>query len=355
MPVTMANINDWLFGWMPQQSSNLAGGVDTTFYAIYWVSVVCFVIIGILMFYFAWRYRQKDRNAVGDGPSHSTVVELAWTAPPVIAVLVFFAMGFINYRNMVVAPTGAYQIIVTGKKWSWTFEYPNGAIDSNLYVPAGRPIELVMQSDDVIHSVFIPDFRVKKDCVPGRYNKLWFNADFDLENAVDLPAEVGLDAKATEHNLFCTEYCGQKHSLMLAKVYVLEPANFAAWLEAAADITKDPPAVAGEKLTKTYGCMSCHNAEGVENGYPNFLNLYGKEGVHNNGSYVADENYIRESIIYPAANIVNGYQNVMPSFKGRLKDREITAIIEYLKSISENHQGELEQDWEKLQPEGAAE
>ncbi|QDU72684.1 cytochrome c oxidase subunit II [Mucisphaera calidilacus] len=351
MPTLMAStLSDWLMGWMPKQASTVAGSVDTTFYAIYWVSVVCFLIIGFLMFYFAWRYRQTDRDAVGDGPSHSTVVELLWTAPPVIAVLVFFTMGFVGYRDMAVAPSNTYQIVVTGFKWGWLFQYPNGVTDQNLYVPADRPVELVMQSSDVIHSVFIPDFRVKKDCVPGRYNKLWFETSFDDETAVALEGN-DLGIRANTHNLFCTEYCGNQHSQMLATVYVLRPADFAAWLESAADIRKVSPAEAGAKIASGKGgCLSCHSLDGTSKIGPSFKDLYGKQGVHNNGSYEADENYIRESIIYPGANIVNGYQNVMPSYKGRLSDLEITAIIEYLKTISENYQGTVETDWDKLAP-----
>ncbi|MEQ9453783.1 MAG: c-type cytochrome [Phycisphaeraceae bacterium] len=355
MSLLMASfIDEWVLNWMPRQASTTAEDIDYAFYWIYWVSVVCFVAIGFLMFFFSWKYKQKDMDTLGEGPTHSTALELAWTIPPTIAVLAFFAMGFVGYRDMAVPPSNTYQIVVTGYKWGWSFQYPNGYSDSNLHVPAGRPVELIMQSQDVIHSVFIPDFRVKKDCVPGRYNKLWFETEFDPEYAEELAAG-DTTFTVNKHILFCTEYCGNKHSQMLADVYVHEPADFAAWLDSAADIRKDPPAVAGEALLAKSGCYQCHSIDGTVIIGPSFKDLYQHQGKWADGQdYVADANYIRDSILYPGAHIVAGYQNVMPSYKGRLKDIEITAIIEYLKTISTHFSGSVETDWEKLESTGTA-
>ncbi|WP_428387420.1 c-type cytochrome [Mucisphaera sp.] len=342
-------IDEWILNWMPQQASTKSESIDYVFYWIYWVSVVAFLAIGVLMFWFAYVYKAKDPDALGEGPTHSTALEVAWTLPPTVAVLAFFAMGFVGYRDISVPPSNTYQIVVTGYKWGWSFQYPNGYSDANLHVPAGRPVELILQSQDVIHSVFIPDFRVKKDCVPGRYNKLWFETDFDPEDAVELAAGDNT-FNVNEHVLFCTEYCGNKHSQMLAQVYVHTPENFAAWLESAADITKVPPIEAGEALTVKSGCLQCHSVDGTSMIGPSFLNLYNKEGQYTTGeSYVADANCIRESILYPGAHIVAGYQNVMPSYKGRLKDVELFAIIEYLKSISDLHQETAATDWAAIE------
>jgi cytochrome c oxidase subunit 2 len=210
---------------------------------------------------------------------------------------------------------------VTGQKWQWFFTYPNGYVTGELHVPVDRPVELTMTSEDVIHSLWIPAFRVKKDVVPGRYNKAWFEA-----------TEPG------EYPLLCTEYCGTGHSDMLTRVTVHRPGEFETWLREAADLLGTlPPAEAGLKLYETKGCKQCHSLDGSAGVGPSFKNLFGSERhLADGGQVVADENYVRHSILEPMSQVSLGFDPVMPTYAGKLKDQEITMLIAYLKSISAN-------------------
>jgi cytochrome c oxidase subunit 2 len=200
------------------------------------------------------------------------------------------------------------------------FTYPNGYIDSQLHVPVDTAVKLTMTSEDVLHSFFVPDFRIKRDVIPGRYTRLWFTA-----------VETG------EYDIFCTEYCGTNHWNMLSKLVVHERAEFDSWLEEASDfLSKMPPAEAGEMLYNMRGCKQCHSVDGSPGIGPSFLGKFGSEEQLLTGeTVVVEENYIRESILDPQARIVAGYDPVMPTYQGRLKDEEITAIIEYMKTLSE--------------------
>jgi cytochrome c oxidase subunit 2 len=316
----LATASDQGSFWMPAPASNYAEGVDWLFYVVFYVCVVMFVLILGLMGAFLIRYRHRTGHAPVKTATHGTALELTWTIIPTIVVMAIFYYGFRGYLDMATPPPYAYEIQVNAYKWGWDFQYPNGHIDQNLHVPLNRPVRLVLQSQDVIHSLFSPAFRIKKDCVPGRYNTAWFE-----------PTQEGT------FDLYCTEYCGTKHSEMLAKVVVQDESKFRAWLEEAANwAAKLPPAEAGAKLYQLRGCGQCHSVDGSGGIGPTFKNLYGSQHGMKDGSNVnVDENYVRESILYPAKRIVAGYENVMPTYQGRLKDSEITALIAYLKSISD--------------------
>jgi cytochrome c oxidase subunit II len=227
-------------------------------------------------------------------------------------------MGFRGYMDMFNPPAGALDIHVIGQKWSWSFLYPNGHMDDELHVPVGRAVQLTLASNDVIHSFFIPAFRVKRDVVPGRYNKLWFR-----------PTQTG------EYLALCAQYCGTKHSDMLARVVVHESGGYEQWLNQASDPFRTrTPAEVGRMLI-TRRCASCHAVDGKANIGPTFKGLFNHPVKLKDGSTVtAEENYIRESILTPNAKIVAGFEPVMPTFRGQLKDQEITAIIEYLKELA---------------------
>ncbi|MEX2214733.1 MAG: cytochrome c oxidase subunit II [Phycisphaeraceae bacterium] len=307
--------------WMPSASSTVAGEVDSLFYFILWICVVMFLLILALMILFIAKYRQRPGYTPVRSPSHSTALELTWTVIPTIVVMVIFYAGFKGYLNMATPPPNAYEIQVYATKWSWEFTYPTGYPSTNeLRVPLNRPVRLVMQSGDVIHSLYIPAFRVKKDCVPGRFNHMWFQA-----------TELG------EFDLYCAEYCGQNHSTMLAKVIVQEPTVFSKWLEDAGDVLKGKtPVEAGKYLYNARKCSDCHSLDGRKLAGPSFKGLFGSSHPLRDGTSVTvDENYIRDSILYPAKQVVAGYDNVMPSFQGRLKDDEIAAIIAFIKSLNE--------------------
>ncbi len=306
--------------WMPSRSSSVAADVDFVFNFILWISVFFTVLIGFLMVFFIIRYRHREGDTDRGAPSHNTALEVTWSVIPLILVILIFWFGFEAYLDMATSPSEPYEIIVTGQKWNWLFTYPNGYVDANLHVPVDTDVRLVMTSEDVIHSMFIPAFRVKRDVVPGRISHLWFRA-----------LDVG------EFDIYCAEYCGTSHSDMGAKVVVHPPGEIDAWLEEASNfLDRMSPAEGGAMLYAQRGCPQCHSVDGSINIGPSFLNLYGAERQFEDGTtLIADEEYIQESILYPQAKILNGYESVMPTYQGRLKDREIVAIIEYIKTLSQ--------------------
>jgi cytochrome c oxidase subunit 2 len=303
---------------VPERAAEVAHAVDWTFNFILAVSVFFTVLITALMVYFIIRYRRGKVKGPERSATHSLPLEVAWTLIPSALVIVMFFSGFQGYMKMNLDSQNAYEIMVEGQKWSWAFTYPNGYVDKDLHLPVDRDIRLVMTSSDVIHSVFIPAFRVKKDVVPGRYNKLWFK-----------PTKPG------EYNLYCAEYCGTSHSDMLAKVIVHEPGGFEKWLRDASDfISELPPAEAGRRVFETRGCTQCHSVDGSPGIGPTLLGKFGaQEEMASGETIVADENYLRESILRPQAKIVAGYDAVMPTYEGRLDEDEIRVLIEYIKSL----------------------
>ncbi|MEZ4386030.1 MAG: cytochrome c oxidase subunit II [Candidatus Krumholzibacteriia bacterium] len=308
--------------WMPSQASTTAGEVDRVFFVIYWISVFFFAIIVGLMALFVVRYRRRHPGdeAVHGTQHHSVPLEITWTVIPIAVSVVIFVLGFRGYMDMATPPRNAYEIQVTGQKWQWFFTYPNGFVTSELHVPEDRPVKLTMTSEDVIHSLWIPAFRVKKDVVPGRYNHTWFEA-----------TEPGT------YPLLCTEYCGSGHSDMLTVVTVHPSGTFDQWLQEASNVYDTmPPADAGKLLVQRSGCIQCHNLEGNAGIGPTFKNLYGyTQKLRGGGEVTAEDNYIRRSILEPLADVVLGYEPVMPTYAGKLKDKEITYIITYMKSISD--------------------
>jgi cytochrome c oxidase subunit II len=304
--------------WMPVEGSAAAPAVDWLFRFILVVAVIFFVITVTLMTWFVYHYRRRPGMTAQKTADHSNRLEVTWTVIPLAVAMSIFYFGFKQYLDMTVAPANSYEILVTAQKWNWQFTYPNGYTDANLHVPVDTPVRLVLSSEDVIHSLYIPAFRIKKDAVPGRYNKVWFKAT--------LPGEF---------TLFCAEYCGQKHSDMLSTVVVHPPGDFEKWLAGASSSSdKLPPAEAGARLYQARGCASCHTLTDAAGVGPSFKGIYGHDVVLSDGRKVAvDEDYLRESILDPAAKVVAGFDPVMPTYRGRITDKEITALIEYIKSL----------------------
>jgi cytochrome c oxidase subunit 2 len=311
--------------WMPPQVSTVAQSVDWLFNFILAISVFFFLLIVVLMVIFLFKYRHREGHEALKSPTHNMALEITWTTIPVILVIVIFVFGFKGFLDMSTPPANAYEILVEGQKWNWSFTYPNGYVDADLHVPVDRPIRLVMSSQDVIHSLYIPAFRVKRDVVPGRYAKVWFEA-----------------TKPGEYDLFCAEYCGTSHSDMIAHVIVHPVGEFETWLEKASNFLETmTPVDAGRKLFQVRGCQQCHSVDGSAKTGPSLLGVFGHEQALAGGSsVVADENYIRESILEPQAKVVAGFDPVMPTYQGRLSDPEIMAIIEYLKSLDGTSSGE---------------
>ena len=343
----LATLASNLTRWMPEAHSTFADDVDWLFYFLVWLTAFFLVLIGGLAVYFSVRYRRtRDRMEGEHTPTHHTALEMTWTVIPLIAVLGIFFWGFRGYVDMSIPPDDAYDIRVESYTWGWNFVYPNGASSNVLYVPADRAVRLTLTSRDVLHSVFIPDFRVKRDAVPGRYNRTWFQARW-LDNAVvrvadEVDAEEDDDLRGTVHQLYCAEYCGDQHSRMLAKVVVLQLDDFRDKVRQLGEIDPDaPPAEIGQRIVANQ-CAACHSIDGETRLGPTFLDVYGDEREMADGSTeLADEQYIREQILYPRRRTVAGFDpNAMPSFQGLLSDREIDGVIAYLQSISEHYDGE---------------
>lgn len=304
--------------WLPQQASSVAPKIDLLFYVILYISAFFFALIVGCMVLFLILYRARPGHKEQPTPAHNTPLEIVWSVIPLLLVIVIFWISFKAYMFLREPPADAYQIKVDAIKWKWAFTYPNGYTDENLHVPAGRPVALTMTSADVLHSLFVPDFRVKQDVVPGRYTKVWFEAH-----------------QPGDHQLYCTEYCGEKHSYMWAKVFVHDAADFEKWLADASNfLPKLGPVKGGEKLFNMRGCAQCHSIEGKVGTGPALNGVFGHSVKLSSGeTVVADENYIRQSILDPGSQVVSGFQPVMPTFQGRLKNEEIDAIIAYLKTL----------------------
>jgi cytochrome c oxidase subunit 2 len=307
--------------WLPR-SATADPEMDRVFYFILIVCSLLFLLVVGLMTFFVLRYRRRPGVEAQKTLTSSAALETTWTVIPILIVAVIFYLGFVAYMRMQTPPPNCYDLRVTAKQWSWNFIYPNGYVDDNLHVPAGEPVRLTMSSEDVIHGLWIPALRVKMDVVPGRYTSVWFQAD-----------------QPGTYDLLCTEYCGDNHSNMLASVVVQNRKDYDAWLKDAANFLKTlPPVQAGEKLYHRRGCAQCHTIDGKAGTGPTWKGLYGKHVKMTDGSSVlADDNYIRESILDPQAKIVAGFDPVMSTYKGLVSDDEITALIEFIKSLNKKN------------------
>jgi cytochrome c oxidase subunit II len=306
--------------WMPPQGSTFSRSVDAIFYFIFWVSVFFYVLIGALVVFFVIHYRRRQGAGPGSQISGNLALELTWTGIPVVLVLIMFIWGVKGMINLTTPPLRAYEIQVSAQRWQWSFTYPNGYVDKDLHVPVDVSVRLLMQSEDVIHAFYVPAFRIQQDIIPGQYVKTWFRA-----------TQPGI------YQLFCGQYCGTEHSNMLADVVVHPTGEFEKWLENASNfVARLPPAVAGKRLYETRGCRQCHSIDGTAGIGPSFKGIFGHSvALRGMAPVQVDENYLRESIVDPMARIVAGFDPVMPTYKGRLRDNELTALIEYIKTLAE--------------------
>jgi cytochrome c oxidase subunit 2 len=330
--------------WLPPQDSTVAAEHDFAFYFVFWVCFFFFFLIVIWLAAFLWRYRERKGHVERDTPHHNLPLEVVWSVIPLLITIYMFWIGFRGMMNQYNPPGDGLNVIVQAQQWNWSFTYPDGTQsggEDGMHVPLGENVILTMTSSDVLHSLFVPNFRIKKDVVPGRFHKIWFNA-----------------TKLGEHHLFCTEYCGTKHSTMVSKVVVEDRPTYEAWLKKAGDINNQlSPKDAGEKWYKIQGCGQCHSLDGSRLTGPTWKDVWGKTETLSDGSTVTvNDEYILESIVNPGAKVVQGFSNVMPSFQGRLDDRSILNISAYIKSLSSSiTPEELEEISKKPEPkEGAA-
>lgn len=271
--------------------------------------------------YFMIRYRRKSPDEIPEPIEGAMKLEITWTVIPFLISMVIFAWGAKLYYQMYTPPAEALEIFVTAKQWMWRVQHPDGQREINmLHVPIGRRIKLTMTSEDVIHSFFVPAFRTKTDVVPGRYTMTWFE-----------PTKPGT------YHLFCAEYCGTQHSGMIGSVVVMEPADYQAWLSGGS--REASPAAAGQKLFASLACITCHYEENRGRG-PTLVGVYGTPVTLDNGvKVVAEDAYIRESILNPGAKLVSGYTAIMPTFQGQVSEEQILQIIAYIKSIGPKQDG----------------
>jgi len=309
--------------WLPEAASSFAGRVDNLIWFVTIISLVSFLLVTVLLIYFSIKYRRKAEGEDTPYQTGNRALEVVWTIIPSILVLFIFGYGVAVYDNMRVPPKDAIEVNVLAKQWVWQFQYGNGKRTLNeLYVPEGVPVKLVMTSDDVLHSFFVPAFRTKQDVVPGTYTYLWFDA-----------------IHKGEYDIFCAEYCGTSHSAMLGKVKVLSREDYDKWYAGggAPEVAAESgltPAERGAELYNKRGCKACHTLDGSHGVGPTFKGVFGRTEELQDGSHITvDENYIIESLHEPQAKMVKGYPPVMPSFKGMISDREVSDIIAYLKTI----------------------
>ncbi|MCA1562572.1 MAG: cytochrome c oxidase subunit II [Acidobacteria bacterium] len=304
------------FPLFPQQASVQAGQVDAIYFFVVAITAFFSLIIAGAIAFFAAKYRRRHDAEVGVAIHGSLILEILWSVIPFFITMGMFAWGAKVFFDLYRPPAGAMEIFVVGKQWMWKIQHMDGQREINeLHVPVGRPVKLIMGSEDVIHSFYIPAFRVKADVIPGRYNTLWFEA-----------------TKPGTYHLFCAEYCGTKHSGMTGRVVAMDPADYQAWLSGGS--ASDSPVAAGEKLFQDLVCNTCH-IQGSQGRGPVLTNLFGNTvELQDGGRVTADEAYIRESIVNPQAKIVAGFQPIMPTFQGLVTEEQLLQLIAYVRSLS---------------------
>jgi cytochrome c oxidase subunit II len=307
-------------------ASNFVNTYNIAFYSIAIISLILLTGLTVTMLYFVFRYNNK-KNKTAIQNEGNTLLEIIWTVVPILLVLVMFYFGWAGWKPMTKAPKEALNITSVARMWSFSFIYENGKQSPDLIVPVNTPVKIKLESLDVIHSLFIPAFRIKSDIIPGREKMMWF-----------LPQEIG------EFDLYCAEYCGLRHSFMSSNVKVLSQENYNHWYADSVPVTAaaegSVPGSEGLKLMINQGCNACHSTDGSKIVGPSYLNLFGeKQTVIRDGKEVivtVDEEYIKKAILDPNSEIVKGYpKDLMQSYNGVLTDDDILKIIEYLKSLHE--------------------
>jgi cytochrome c oxidase subunit 2 len=304
----------------PDSGSTMAPRVDALYFFLIGVSAFFALLIAGLILYYAAKYHRRSPDAVGARITGGTVLEIVWTVIPLAIVLVIFFWGASVFFAMARPPAETLNVYLVGKQWMWKFQHLNGQREINeLHVPIGSPVKLIMTSEDVIHDLFVPGFRVKADVVPGRYTQLWFQ-----------PTRPG------RYHLFCAEYCGTRHSGMIGQVVVMEPNEFQQWL--ASGQAEGSLASEGGKLFADLACNTCHRPD-AQGRAPVLAGLFGRTvNLEGGGTALVDEAYLREAIVNPAARITAGFQPIMPTYQGVVSEEGLLALIEYMRSLQNRPQ-----------------
>ncbi|MGD0796728.1 MAG: cytochrome c oxidase subunit II [Acidobacteriaceae bacterium] len=318
-PVLWQFLVKWLnaSALFPREASTIAPYMDELYFFLLAMTVVGIILVGAIVFTFSIRYR-RSVHPVATQIEGSTLLEATWTIIPLAIFLVTFVWGALLYFRIYNPPVNSMNIYIVGKQWMWKAEHPGGQHEINaLHVPTGQPIQLTMISQDVFHSFSIPDFRIKREVIPGRYSTVWFEAT----------------TPGTYH-LFCTQYCGTNHSVMIGEITVLSPDDYKKWTEESTSGMS--LAQNGERLFASMGCNACHSGSAAARG-PNLAGVFGSKLALTNGSEVlVNEAYLRDAILNPSQHITAGYAPIMPTYQGQLSEDGLIDLVEYLKTLNTN-------------------
>ena len=318
-PVLWQFLVKWLHAsaLFPAEASTISPYTDALYFFLLLMTIVGLILVGVLIFGFSIRYR-RERSPVATQIEGSTLLEATWTIIPLAIFLVTFVWGALLYFRIYDPPANAMNIYVVGKQWMWKAEHPGGQHEINaLHVPTGRPVQLTMISQDVFHSFSIPDFRVKREVIPGRYTTVWFEAT----------------TPGTYH-IFCTQYCGTQHSGMIGEVTVLSPDDYQRWIQQSTSGMS--LAQNGERLFASMGCNACHSGNAAARG-PNLAGVYGSKLTLTNGSQVlVNDAYLRDAILSPSQHITAGYAPIMPTYQGQISEDGLIDLVEYIKNLQSN-------------------
>jgi len=302
--------------FVPDSASTFSWKVDAVYFYLSGITLFFTLLISAILIFFVLRYRRRSPYEIPRPIAGSHKLETLWSVIPFLIAMTIFGWASKVYFEQYSPPQNAVEVYVVGKQWMWKIQHSTGQREINeLHVPIGRKIKLIMTTEDVIHSFFVPAFRMKADVVPGKYTTQWFEA-----------------TKTGTYHLFCAEYCGMNHSGMIGSVIVMESREFDNWLSGNAGNTT--PAVAGQQLFQTLGCVSCHGANGEGGRGPTLAGLFGRDVRLVNGETVrADEAYIRESILNPQAKLVEGFGPIMPTFQGQVSEDQLVQLLAFIKSL----------------------
>jgi len=319
-PVLWQFLVKWLHAssLFPAEASGISPYVDALYVFLLLMTVVGTVLVAVLLFVFSIRYR-REKNPVATQIEGSTLLEATWTIIPLAIFLVTFVWGALLYFRIYNPPANAMNIYVVGKQWMWKAEHPGGQHEINaLHVPTGQPVQLTMISQDVFHSFSIPDFRIKREVIPGRYSTVWFEA-----------------TQPGTYHLFCTQYCGTQHSGMVGEVTVLKPDDYKKWLQQSNSGMS--LAQNGERLFASMGCNSCHSGTAAARG-PNLAGVYGAKLTLTDGSQVlVNDAYLRDAILNPSQHVTAGFAPIMPTYQGQISEDGLIDLVEFIKNMQSNY------------------
>jgi cytochrome c oxidase subunit 2 len=319
-PVLWQFLVHWLHAsaLFPAEASGIAPYVDALYFFLVAMTIFGTTFVAILLLVFSVRYR-REKNPVATQIEGSTLLEATWTIIPLAIFLVTFVWGALLYFRIYDPPVNSMNIYIVGKQWMWKAEHPGGQHEINaLHVPTGKPIQLTMISQDVFHSFSIPDFRIKREVIPGRYSTVWFEA-----------TQVGT------YHLFCTQYCGTQHSGMVGEVTVMTPGDYKRWLEQSN--SGQSLAQNGERLFASMGCNSCHNGTAAARG-PSLAGVYGSKLTLTDGRQIlVDDAYLRNAILNPSEHVTAGFAPIMPTYQGQISEDGLIDLVEFIKNMQSNY------------------